>query len=30
VAILKKDKNKNMPTSYRPISLLPNIRCLKQ
>jgi len=25
VAILKKDKNKNMPTSYRPISLLPNI-----
>jgi len=25
VAILKKDKNKMSPTSYRPISLLPNI-----
>jgi len=25
VAILKKDKSKTVPTSYRPISLLPNI-----
>jgi len=25
VIILKKDKDKNMPSNYQPISLLPNV-----
>lgn len=29
VPILKKDKENTNPANYRPISLLPNIRCMK-